>query len=396
MKRWLLVAGLLMASLAVLAGCGGQVTAQEIVQHMRDTAAKTDSAHFVVTVQGQVNGQSANAMLGGTHLKDMNGNITLELWYQKPNLLRAQIVSSSHSELNGAFVVHDGTYFWAYEPTGKIAYKLDDAALRDAAGKANIPADLQDLLANPNLETMIDQVLELTDYTVGPSEQVGAYQTYRLDLKPKAGSPLATMAADAQGTLWVDQTTWAPIKATLNAKQGSGSFEMTTLELNKTLPASTFQFVMPQGGHTVDLSGTVPHSMTLDQARQTAQAAGYHLLEPSYVPANATLVQVMASRGLMGQGASVSLNYNAAGGTFWISEIQGAGAAMQQTPKEMQDPSQAQTVTVRGVQGHFATHAEKNNTTSFLWWKEAQTNLTVAIGGGLGQDELLKIAEGLK
>src|SRR5689334_13147931 len=281
MKRFFVLMGLLMAGLTVLAGCGGQVSAQDIVQHMRDTAAKTDSAHVVVTVQGQVNGQAANAMLGGTHLKDLNGNITVELWFQKPNLLRAQVVATSESRLSGAFVVHDGTYFWAYDPQSKIAYKLDDAALRDVAGKANVPADLQDLLANPNLQTMIDRVIELTDYTVGPSEKVGAYDTYRLDLKPKAGSPLATLAPDAQGTLWVDQATWAPVKATVSAKQGSGSFEMTTLELNKTLPASTFQFVMPQGGHTVDLSGTVPHSVTLDQARQTAQAAGYHLLEPS-------------------------------------------------------------------------------------------------------------------
>jgi len=105
----------------------------------------------------------------------------------------------------------------------------------------------------------------------------------------------------------------------------------------------------------------------------------------------------MASRGLLGQGASVNMNYSGAGGvTFWISELNGASAAMQQAPKEMQDAGSAQTVTVRGVDGHLATHTEKGVTTALLWWKEAKTNLTVAIGGQISQAELLKIAEGLK
>ena len=399
MKRLLVFAALLMVASMALAGCGQQVTAQEIVQHMRDTAANTNSAHLVVTVSGQVKGDAANATLGGTHLSDMNGQIQAELWYQKPNLLKVQLLSSNHAEYNGAFAVFDGTNIWAYDPSHKIAYKMDTTGLHELAGKANIPADLQGILENPNLESLIDQVLALTDYTLGPSEKVGAYQTYRLDLKPKAGSPAEQLLAGATATVWVDQTTWMPVKAKATASQGSGNMELSTFELNKDIPASTFQFTLPQGGHVIDLSGLAPRAVTIDQARTNAQQAGYTLLEPSYVPAGSTLVQVMSSRGLMGNGATTIMNYSggSAAPNFWISELNGKDAlGMGKGQPDTSGP--AQTVTVRNTQGHLATHTDQNggSPTAVLWWNEPGTKLTIALGGQISQDELLKIAAGLK
>jgi hypothetical protein len=275
-----------------------------------------------------------------------------------------------------------------------MAYKLDTSALRELAGKANIPADLQDMLANPDLESAIDRVLALTDYTVGPNEKVGAYDTYRLDLKPKADSPVAQVLAGASGTVWVDQKTWVPVKVSFDAKQGQGHLEMTTLELNPTLAADTFHFTLPQGGHVVDLSGMTPRSMTLSEARQTAQSAGFHILEPATLPDGATLVQVMASRGIAGNGASVIMNYSAAGGPFWISELNGSNALGQD---KYTNAEGSQTVPVRGVEGHYAAHAENGGSSmAVLWWKESGSHLTVAIGGQLDQATMLKIAAGLK
>lgn len=396
MKRFWMLAALLVLAATALAGCGTQITAAEIVQHMRDTAAQTTSAHLVLKVSGTMNGAATNAVLGGTHVADMQGDVALELWYQKPNLVKAEILSTSKSEYTGALVLHDGTNLWAYDPKSKIAYKLDTAALRDLAGKANIPGDLQELLANPDVETAIDRVLSLTDYTLGPEEKVGKYSTYRLDLKPKADSPVAGIVPDAKATVWVDKTTWVPVKVTASATQGSGQMEMTTLDLNTTLPATTFQFSLPQGGHVVDLSGMAPKSVTIAEARTTATLAGYHLLEPTYLPAGATLVQVMASRGVMGAGASTIMTYS--GGStapaFWISQMNGPDRLGAQNLPE----KDGQAVTVRGGQGHFASQADKAGTgqTAVLWWKEKGSNLTVAIGGQAAQEELLKIAEGLK
>ena len=135
--------------------------------------------------------------------------------------------------------------------------------------------------------------------------------------------------------------------------------------------------------------------MTIAEARQSAQASGYKLLEPSYVPAGATLVQVMASKGVMGAGATVVMNYSggADAPTFWISEMNGQGPL----GKAAAPDAGGQTVTVRGVQGRLVTHSEKSGpATTTLWWKEQGTNLTVAIGGQIGQANLLKVAEGLK
>jgi outer membrane lipoprotein-sorting protein len=395
MKRFFLLGALLVTALFALAGCGSQMTAQQIVDHMRDTAAKTDSAHLVVSISGQVNGQSAAATFGTDKIQDMKGDITLEIWYQKPNMLRAQVLASSQAGLAGAMLVHDGQHLWAYEPKSKIAYKLDTAGLRDLAGKANIPANLQDMLANPNLEDAINQVLSLTDYTLAGSEKVNGYDTYRLELQPKAGSGAATVLPDFKATVWVDQATWAPVKITANASQGNGALNMTTLDLNKNVPADTFQFTLPQGGHVVDLTGMTPKAVTIAEARQSAQASGYKLLEPSYVPAGATLVQVMASKGVMGAGATVVMNYSGGGSapTFWISEMNGQGPL----GKAAAPDSGGQAVTVRGVQGRLVTHSEQSGAaTTTLWWKEQGTNLTIAIGGQIGQAELLKVAEGLK
>src|SRR5579859_4012496 len=402
MKRLLLVPALCLLAATALAGCGTQLTAQDIVTHMQATAASTDSAHLVVTVAGQVNGQEANAMLGGTHIADVNGTITAELWYRKPNLLRVQVLSSSYPALVVAMLFHDGTHIWAYDPHTKIAYKMDTDALRQAAGKANIPANLQDMLANPDLENAINQLLALTDYTLAGPEKVGNYTTYRLDLLPKAGSPAAQVLPDARATLWVDQTTWVPVKATLTAKQGHGQMDMSTLELNKTLPDSTFQFSLPNGGHVLDLTNTVPHTVNLVQARQIMQAGGYHLLEPAYVPAGATLVQVMGSRGLTGNSPQVTLNYSGGSSTptFWISELSGSTdlkAAGTMSGAGDAQFGAGQAVTVRGVQGHYASHTEKTSgaEVGLLWWKDS-SGLTMAVSGQLSQAELLKIAESMK
>jgi outer membrane lipoprotein-sorting protein len=379
----------------MLASCGTQPSAAEIVQKMQDTVAKTQSAHVVVSFSGGLNGDSANATLGGTTLKDMQGNAKIELWYGQPNLIKAKILEASEPKLVGAMVVHDGSYIWAWDPNSKMAYKIDSQGLRDLAGQANIPANLQDLLADPNVEKGLDQLLGLTDYKLGPNEKVGAYQTYRLDFVPKAGSPVASVLPDAKGTLWVDQDTWLPVKATVDAKQGKGQMEVSVLDLKTPLDKTTFQFVMPeQGGKTVDLSGLTPRTMTLAEARTTAQTSGYRLLEPTYLPAGSTLVQVMASKGIMGNGASAVQTYSSPAGTLWVSQING---------KEMFGHSQklpdgGQSVTVRGVQGTFASQSEKDSTTtsSVLWWHEPGTGLTVALGGPFSQAELLKIAEGLK
>ena len=401
MKRIIGTTAALVLASTALAGCGAQLSAPEIVQHMRDTAAKTTSAHVVMTLGGAVNGQAANAMLGGTQVSDFKGDVTVELWVSKPNLVKAQILQASKPELVGAQILNDGTNFWAYEPQSKIAYKVDTTGLKELAGKANIPANLQDLLANPDVTAAVDQVLALTDATLVGNEKVGAYQTYRLDLAPKAGSPAASVLPDAKGTIWVDQESWVPVKATFAAKQGNGQMELTTLDLKPTLPANLFQFTMPAGGgKTVDLTGLTPHATTLADAQTAATAGGYSVLTPTYLPTGSTLVQVMASKGIMGQGASVIQNYS--GGTtapnFWVSQINGTEqfGKLGGAPAEL--PQDGQAVTVRGVQGTFASHTEKDSTSamSVLWWKEAGTKLTVAIGGQVSQAELLKIAAGLK
>src|SRR5437773_12034458 len=99
MKRTFMPVATLALTGLMLASCGTQPSETEIVQKMQDTVAKTQSAHVVVSFSGALNGDSANATLGGTKLKDMQGNAKIELWYSQPNLVKAQILEASEPKL---------------------------------------------------------------------------------------------------------------------------------------------------------------------------------------------------------------------------------------------------------------------------------------------------------
>jgi outer membrane lipoprotein-sorting protein len=396
----------------VLAGCSGQVTAPEIIQHMKDTAAQTQDLHMVVDLQADMTA----APQTGAHdspLADLpkSGKATVELWYQKPNLLRAEIRSMEPGEYNGAFFINDGKALWAYDPAHKTAYKLDAGALQGAGQMVNLPTDVQALLSDPNLATVLDQALSFTDAKLEGNEKVGAFDTYKLTLTPKADTGLANAALGLKATMWVDQATWTIVKLDVTSAQGTGSYSAQTVDFNKGIAANTFTFSLPDGAKGVDLTMFMPRTVTLEQARSGAAAQGFTLLTPTYLAGGATLTGVTA----LPLGRGYVLTYSGQGGVanFAVYEGLNKGTALGGMSKmggldpmeklmngEAGQGWDVSTVQVRGVEGKaFAHKADGKGTAetgTFVTWQEKGSTLRIGLGGALALDEVLKIADSLK
>ena len=415
MRKFLLSLMLLIPLTGMLAGCGAQITAPEIIQHLKDTATSTTDVHMVVDLSFNMTGtaaQSSSPDQSGSKMSPLanmptSGKATVEMWYKQPNLVRAEVKSADQTGYAGAQFVSDGQALWAYDPSHKMGYKLDLNAVKSVAGQAGIPTDLQDLLADPNLTAILDKVLSLTDATVAGTETVAGFNTYKLTLQPKADTGLATTALGVSATMWVDQKTWMVVKLDVTSAQGDLHYSAQTIEINHNVPDSTFKFTLPAGATGVDLSMFLPRPVTLEQARSQATAQGWTLLTPSAPPAGATLTGVLAQP-MMG-GLLLTYSGSADVPTVVVYEMQAKGTmpggmlpgGMTPGDKEMfgganLDGASVQTVTVRGHEGRAFTKpaADGQRGGTFITWDK--NGLRLAVGGNLSLDAALKVAESLK
>ena len=100
-KVWIAVGLLLVLSL-VLAGCGNEITAEEIVAKVRETVDSTQDAHATV---------SATVSAQGIEMR-----VKAEVWEKSPNKVRAEILEASDDRFIGTILVSDGQQAWYYEP----------------------------------------------------------------------------------------------------------------------------------------------------------------------------------------------------------------------------------------------------------------------------------------
>ena len=237
-----------------------------------------------------------------------------------------------------------------------------------------VPAELKALMANTTPDQTIDKIISASDITLVGTEQVGGVDAYKLTATPKAdaasllGLPQMYQAQagllirDLKATLWVGKDINVPVKFTLEHPNiGSITYAVSNLQLNKTIDAATFVLQAPAGAKTVDLDqqaeATQPKQTTLPDAVDYAKSQGWTLVQPSYLPAGATLVGVTQMQKAMGGG--VMLSYSSANTDLTIMEANlNSDSAL--TGKMMQglgdnfsgvsDPSATTTVTVRGVE----------------------------------------------
>ncbi len=334
-----------------LAGCGQQLTAEEIVAKMQDTLQNTQDAHAVVS--GQVAGEG------------MDVSATVEIWEKAPNLVRAQVLESSRPEVAGAVVVVDGSKGWYYEPAR-------NRVVIGVPGEMEMPLPEEILLS---MQDTIQQVLNVTDVELAGEEEVLGRPAYKLVLTPKEGTEFESVAGSA--TLWVDKEQWIVLKALFEVTgMGQGSMEVRSFELNPGLPADLFTFQVPEGAEVVEVEAEEPVPVTLDEAR--AQA-GFVLLVPGYVPGGATLIEVFKL------GDSIIQRYD---------HSQEVSFTIVQGPELAGPPplGNTQELTVRGQPATLVVDEAGGNT--FLYWTE--NGVTITLAGHIGLAEALQVAESLQ
>ncbi|HUP27184.1 MAG TPA: DUF2092 domain-containing protein [Chloroflexia bacterium] len=406
-------------------GAGQQVSAADVVAKMRETMKNTQTTQGTVDLALTVNKQGIKTIVDGIMPgagkmdpagpmggKDWTSQIpdsasaTLKVWRKAPDKVRVEIENASLPKAAGKVAVYDGTKFYAYDPDGKTVYtgspdKMSNGKMGDMAG----------MMQGADFEKELDKVLNAADIKMAGSEKVAGVDTYKLDVTPKPDAadlldlPQAfkmqagVLIKDAKATLWVDQSRWVPLKMTVEHPNiGQFTYTASAMEINKPIEDSQFVLQVPPGTKTVDLDAmhqqSAPKTTTIIEARAAAAKEGWKLLEPSYVPGNATLVDVKSVDGLPMH--PILLSYSAPSMDFSIMQAKGMMEKMlgDEFSGRGDSAGAMHKVTVRGVDA-VAFSPEGSEWTS-LMWKEKGSDVSVAIRGKLTVEEAVKIAEGLK
>jgi outer membrane lipoprotein-sorting protein len=418
---------LLLALAVVVSGCaaGQQVTAAEIIQKMRETAKTTQTSQGTVDLSLAINKDGLKALVqsfGGNPAQPAQADwadrlpdsvsATLKVWKESPDKARVEVDSSTIPGAKGATLVHDGQKVYAYDLNRNTLYTATPDKMLDRA-----PDELKAMLQGADIEAELDKLINAANITLAGSEQIAGIDAYKLDITPKPDAadllglpPAVKMQAgvlikDLKAQLWVDQDRWIPLKVVVeHPSVGTFTATMSQMELNKPIEASRFVLQVPSDAKTVDLDAMhdqmKPQALTLPQARDRASAEGWTLLEPSYVPDNATLIEVraMPAQGSdNAKGSGIILNYSSPSADFSLiqgkSKYEGMlGDGFSGINGRGSDAFKE--VEVRGVKA-MAFSPQGSNWTAIAW-QEKDSGMWVAIHGKLTVDETLKIAEGLK
>lgn len=354
----LIVVGVLAGGASLAYAAFNPPTPQDLLTRAANAALAVQDGHALVQMESTTPRQS--------------GSATVEVWGKKvadgaPPIyaVRAEVRESTFAEAQGGVLVSDGHQFWAYAPARNTVWTGSIDEMRQAHG--NVPA------TDP--QALVQRVFEYATVTLLGNEQIQGRPAYKLQLAPLSDRVPPALVG-VTGLLWLDSARLLPLQATIDAGAlGQGRLTATTLETNIGVPAERFQFQPPAGAQVTPVRNQKPQHLSLGDIDQ---AAGFRVLKPAYLPAGATLVDVMK----MGQG--VALRYEAPAGSFAVA--QGVELAA------LQLPAGGKAAVVRGVEGLLL--AEKNAGQTMLLWTE--NGRTFFISGALSAEEALKVAESLQ
>lgn len=237
------------------------------------------------------------------------------------------------------------------------------------------------LLGEENIDILVDATV-VTHDSVQTSTVVASVATYKLECIPREDKERAILPVGSKATLWVDQERWVVLQAHFSGEIfGEGWMRVRSFELNTGIADDRFQFEIPEGAQVTNVEDMQPTPITLDEAQAQAD---FTLLVPTYLPEDATLIDVF----VVGVGGAVDgafvLRYDHATTSFTV--MQGLSSAVGETPG-----GPTTKVTVRGQMASLITDCLGN---SFLTWTEDEVVITIA--GRISQDEILKVAESLQ
>ena len=326
--------------------------------------APTDILTRAVTALKEAQDGHAILQIQGT-TPDESGSATIQVWAKKLSdgsgnyEIRAQVEDASEAKFKGAIAVSDGKQFWFYQPS-------ENTVRTGTVGQMNSSQ-------NKSPQDIVQELLDYSTPTLAGTESINGHSTYKLQLIANDKAPQA--AAGATGLVWIDQSSWIPWRASVNAGSvGQGQVTAQVLELNIGVPDSLFQFQIPSGAKVIQVQDQAPQHLTLSDADKTA---GFHVLQPSYIPTGATLVDVLKA------GHAIVLKYESTRGSF----------AVEQSPVEGKSPSiSGESVQLRGTTGTL--FASKDGSHLFLTWTENGRRLSLS--GAVSREDALKIAGSLQ
>ncbi len=377
--RWLMVG--LLATLG-LAGCAGneKLTAQQIMDRMKETREKTRDVHVV----GEV------VSTGGQE----NGNFVVEAWLQKTDKTDAlgkpiaqahiKVLEASKAELKGTELVNDGETLWIYNRARNkvITGKLQDLK-QGRVGAQDPTAQMM------RMQEQLQQLLDGSDVeVVKESDPIAGKDARQIKLKPKPETANQMQLGSLVEThLWVSHEDYIPLKAVVNAGE-MGTLEATVREIavDQGVDAGQFRFTLPAGAEVVDAAELAakarPTTTNLEDARKSTS---FPVLAPSALPEGVTLEEVQK---LAMGGEAVIQNY---GGAIEFSLVQTKGERGFDN-NAMPFGAKTTKVTVRGQEATLITGSGREQGT-LLRLKENGVNIIIA--GMLSPEQARAIAESL-
>lgn len=371
MRKHALPVFLCLFCLSLLAACGTSNTAQKSAIATATPIVDMGAQILATSAQKYNAAQTLHGLFAVTVIgPDANGTVNSEIWNAKPALSRTVIQQSTIPNIAepGMVTVYNGKQLWQYEPNQKIVYTGSVQANNN--GLASTTAG-QGLFFSGILQTILSHSnAEL----VSSSASINGQSTNELHVVPQDQATASKF--DYDGYIYIAKATQLPVEADLSVQTvGKLKLEITQLDLNPAIPASTFTFTVPSGVKVLPLqqANTTGGALTLTQAQQQA---GYHLLS---IPASQSGYSLQSIDALGAPGSQIySLHYTQGNLSFTIAE----GKALANLP------ATGQSVTVRGTSASLST--DSGSTT--LSWTEKGNGIRIT-GQGLSQAQVVAIAK---
>lgn len=318
-----------------------KITADEVMRRLREVEAKTVSRHALWEMDLQAD--------------IFQGTLVLEVWEQKPDRRRLEVMEASQADWQGTTAMMVGDQAWLYQPlSGRVTV--------GPVAKVRLPL-VQDVLV------WVEEIAAQTPperVRVQGEEQIGDRPAYKLvyNLNPNTA------------TVWVDKTRWVLLQIEYDhLSLGHGRLRMRSLELNPSLGEERFSLTPPPGPEVVRSGGETPQSVALEEARA---AVSFPLLIPAELPQGTFLSQVF----LIGTEV-VTLLYE---GEAPFTLVQCA-KSLPMPPSPIATP-----VVVRGLEGALVVREDSQEVT--LTWVENGVHFSIA--GALTPGQALQIASSLQ
>ena len=371
MRKHALSVFLCLFCLSLLAACGTSNTAQKSTGTMTTPTPNMGAQILAASAQKYNAAQTLHGLFAVTVTgPDANGTVNSEVWSAKPALSRTVVQQSTIPNVAepGMVTVDNGKQLWQYEPNQKIVYTGSVQANNN--GLVGTTAG-QGLFFSGILQTILTHS---SAELVSSSASINGQSADELHIVPQDQATASNI--DYDGYIYIAKATQLPVEADLSIQTlGKLKLEITQLDLNPAIPASTFTFAVPSGVKVLPLqqASTTGGTLTLSEAQQQA---GYHLLSISSSQSSYTLQSIDA---LGAPGSQIySLHYTQGKLSFTIAE----GKALANLP------ASGQSIMVRNTNASLSS--DSGSTT--LAWTEKGVGIRIT-GQGLNQSQIVAIAK---